>query len=815
MADGMSIRTGWVAEYRTADVEQGRQSVGRLVLLAGLAVLLGRANIEHAVTPFGLAYVAALMEIVGSRRNWVGLLVVAGAYWQGGVGTAAVMALSVVLYLTIRKMLFRKRRPDIHWVPFLAGFVDVAARLAAVGSVWTRYDVMIALAEGALVTILTVIFIQSLPMLTGRIASRDLRLDQWMSLTIFVGSVIAGLSGLEVRGVVISQVAVDWSVLMLAVVGGPMTSVTGSVVLGILSMLSGSVSLSSIAVLSFAGLLSGVVKDAGRWLVSLVFVLCMGLLGASVHPTWHDLFLSCIEAGVASLFCLLSSKKLRAFLAEFVPGTAEHRLSEQQRVRRIRSLLFEKVQEMGQVFDELSETFAEVGESQVVSDQQLLSDMVGAAMHSVCTSCPMLSKCWEREGVATYNALVHTIAKLEQSPGLQTPATQDLRERCVRLDSMLSVLRNNLELTDRDAKWITKLREQRNLVAAQLAGVANVIRGIASEIEQGNESSLSGEDQILDALEQMGLYVDHVHIVSLEPGKVEVEVTQPSQGSYDNSVRVIAPLLSGIVGENITVTQVFGDDDPGPCTSVFTSARIYDVETAAATVARDGRLVSGDTYASVDLDNGRFAVAVSDGMGNGERAQKESKAALELLKKLLKAGFDEQLAIKTINSTLLLRSREEMFTTLDMALVDLFSAQAEFLKVGSAPSFLCRSGEVRSVAGANVPIGILQDIDVQTIHEQLQDGDLLVLMSDGVFDAPAVYDKEEWFAERIAGLSECDPQTIADTLLDAAAAINHGQIDDDMTVVVARIARHQPEWAAIKLPGVTGLRKQEKKRRGA
>lgn len=814
MADQVSMRRGWVAEQREADAAPGNQSVVRLTLLAMLAVLLGRASIEHAVTPFGLAYIAALTEIVGSRRNLVGVLVVAGAYWQGGVGAAAVMALSVVLYLTIRKMLFRKRRPDIHWAPFLAGFVDVAARLAAVGSVWTRYDVMIALAEGALVTILTVIFIQSLPMLTGRTTTRDLRLDQWLSLTIFAGSVIAGLSGLQVHGVIVGQVAVDWSVLMLATVGGPLTSVAGSVVLGILSMLSGPVSLASIAVLSFAGLLSGIVKDAGRWLVCLVFVLCIGLLGASTHVTWHNLLLSGIEAAVASVFCLFSSKKLRAYLAEFVPGTVEHRLSEQQRVRRIRALLFEKVQEMGQVFDELSQTFAEVGESQVVSDQQLLSDMVGAAMHSVCMSCPMLSKCWEREGVATYNAMVHTIAKLEQSPGLQTPATPDFRERCVRLDSMMAVLRNNLELTGRDAKWLAKLREQRTLVAAQLAGVANVIRGIASEIEHGNEASLSGEDQILDALEQMGLYVDHVHIVSLEPGKVEVEVTQPSQGSYDNSVRVIAPLLSGIVGENISVTQVFSDE-PGPCTSVFTSARVYDVETAAATVVRDGRLVSGDTYASVDLDNGRFAVAVSDGMGNGDRAQKESKAALELLKKLLKAGFDEQLAIKTINSTLLLRSREEMFTTLDMALVDLFSARAEFLKVGSAPSFLCRGGTVRSIAAANVPIGILQDIDVQTIQEQLQNGDVLVLMSDGVFDAPAVYDKEEWFAERIAGLSTCDPQTIADTLLDAAAEINHGQIDDDMTVVVARVTRHQPEWAAIKLPGVTGLRKQEKRQRGA
>ncbi|MDQ0190143.1 stage II sporulation protein E [Alicyclobacillus cycloheptanicus] len=790
-------------------------SFGRMAFLALLAVLLGRASIENVVSPFCLAYFAVLTEILGLRRSWVGLFAIAGAYWHGGVTPAATAALACVLYILLRKLIFRKRDPDIHWAPFLAGFVDAASKMAAVGSVWTRYDVMIALAEGALVVILSVIFIQCLPLFTGRNANKNLRVEQVISLAIVIGSVIDGLSGVSIKGLTVGDVAVDWIVIMLATVGGPTLSTTASVVLGILSMMSGAGTLASVAVLGFAGLLSGVLKDAGRIWVSLVFVLSMGLLGATHKPNWTAVEMSCLEAAIAGLLCVLTPRQFRNELAEYVPGTAEHRLSEQQRVRRVRSLLFEKVNQMGQVFDELSATFAEAIDSQLVSDQQLLNDMVGAAAKSVCAGCPRRGRCWDREGYATYQAIVHTVAKLEESPGVHTQATQDLKDRCVRLEQMMHVLRTNLEFTHRDAQWIAKLREQRTLVAAQLAGVANVVRSIASEIDQGNEASLMGEEHVLAALEQLGLYVDHVHIVSLEPGKVEVEITQPTQGSYDNSIRVIAPLLSGIVGENITVTKTY-TDEMGPCTSVFTSAQVFDVKTAVATVARDGRLVSGDTHAAVDLENGRYVIAVSDGMGNGDRAQKESKAALELLKKLLKAGFDEQLAVKTVNSTLLLRSRDEMFTTLDMALVDLFTARAEFLKVGSAPSFIRRGSQVLTITGSNVPIGILQDIEVQAIHEQLAEGDLLILMSDGVFDAPSVYDKEEWFKEQIARLETRNPQQIADTLIEAAVRINHGQIDDDMTVLVAEISRHQPEWAAIKVPGVTGLRRTlDRRKRGA
>ena len=204
-------------------------------------------------------------------------------------------------------------------------------------------------------------------------------------------------------------------------------------------------------------------------------------------------------------------------------------------------------------------------------------------------------------------------------------------------------------------------------------------------------------------------------------------------------------------------------------------------------------------------------------MGNGEHAKRESKAAIDLLRKLLKAGFDEKLAIRTVNSTLLLRSTEEMFTTLDMALIDLFTANTEFLKIGSAPSFIKRGTLVQTITGSNVPIGILQDIEVQSIEEQLRDGDILIMMSDGVYDAPRqLHEKEEWLKKQIEKLETTVPQEIADTLLEMAVRTNQGEILDDMTVVVAKISSEEPQWATIKLPGVNGLRKKpENKKRGA
>jgi stage II sporulation protein E len=584
-----------------------------------------------------------------------------------------------------------------------------------------------------------------------------------------------------------------------------------------LTLLNHQSSLTQVAILGFAGLLGGLLRDTNRFLVSISFIASTTVLTATYVNSFHPLVMNIFAAVVASILYFLTPRRLENELRSYVPGTREHTQSERERVQRVNALLTEKIHEVSNVFDELSKSFADVGENDYTEAQKLVTQIVSATSQHVCALCPRRAKCWDKESMQTYHAMANTLRNIETANGRGAAPSAEMRDRCIRLDPLMTSLRYNLDVTNRDAKWMKKLREHRTLLSAQLTGVASVVRGMAMQMDAEHQSSLSEEEQIIAALEQLGLYVDDVHIVSLEPGKVEIEITQPTEGAYENSAKMIAPLLSGILGEHISVSQAQSETGTGPCTSVFASARLFQINTAVATVARDGRIVSGDTHTSVDLGNGRHAVAVSDGMGNGERARRESKAAIDLLKRLMKAGFDEKLAVRTVNSTLLLRSRDEMFTTLDMALIDLFNAKAEFLKIGSAPSYLRRGDEVIEITGNNVPIGILQDIEVQTVEQQLVAGDILILMSDGLYDAPPhSYDRETWLKSVIGKLETQNPQEIADTLIETAVRMNHGSIRDDMTVMVAFVEHAEREWAAIQLPSVPSLRKPFKRqRRGA
>ena len=53
--------------------------------------------------------------------------------------------------------------------------------------------------------------------------------------------------------------------------------------------------------------------------------------------------------------------------------------------------------------------------------------------------------------------------------------------------------------------------------------------------------------------------------------------------------------------------------------------------------------------------------------------------------------------------------------TLDLAIIDLRDAKAKFLKVGSTPSFIKRGDKITKIQASNLPIGILEEVEVDVV----------------------------------------------------------------------------------------------------
>lgn len=217
--------------------------------------------------------------------------------------------------------------------------------------------------------------------------------------------------------------------------------------------------------------------------------------------------------------------------------------------------------------------------------------------------------------------------------------------------------------------------------------------------------------------------------------------------------------------------------------------------------------ISGDSQISFEISFSKVAIVLSDGMGVGAKAQRESSVALRLLEGMVKAGYELSTAVSFINRLLLMRNQDEMFVTIDLVVVDLFTGLLEFVKVGAAPSFIKRGREVEMVHNRTLPVGVLEQVEVEADRRTLREGELLIMATDGVLEAPRhLARKEEWMCWHLRRLEEDDdPAALAERILYDSIEMAGGRVDDDMMVVVARLVPAEQDIEVYRRVECSGL----------
>lgn len=201
-------------------------------------------------------------------------------------------------------------------------------------------------------------------------------------------------------------------------------------------------------------------------------------------------------------------------------------------------------------------------------------------------------------------------------------------------------------------------------------------------------------------------------------------------------------------------------------------------EVAMASAPKDGQRLCGDSLTWFRA-GGMLYLLLSDGMGSGREAQRESQMTLRLLEQLLQAGIAPEPALRTLNAALNLRSDEQgSFTTIDLLAADLTAKRAVLYKYGAAPTYIKRKGSVRRLAGASLPAGLQEaNAEPQAVSFPLEENSFLLMISDGVADAG----DDQWVQDLLAGWQGEDPNTLASLVLREAYQRRQG--DDDRSVL--------------------------------
>ncbi|UCZ53321.1 stage II sporulation protein E [Bacillus shivajii] len=772
------------------------------LIIIGLGVLLGRAVILLEMLPFVIPFLAVIFYWQRRYTLVTALALIAGSITVS-IPFAGYTTMAVCLYLVFQA-LFQKHASKQQVIPFIV-FMTVLTASYSTSILMhghTVYHFVTALIEAGLALVVTMIFFQSIPLVMEKRKKLSLKHEEIVCLVILLASLMTGTVGWLIYQLSVEHILARYIVLVFAFVGGAAIGTTVGVVVGLILSLANVANLFYMSLLAFSGLLGGLLKEGKKVSVAfglIVATLLMGMYGDNQVP----LELSMYESLAAIALFIFTPKKWTATLSKYIPGTVEHSQEQQQYLRKIRDVTAGKVEQFSSLFLSLSKSFSLMEANSEKTDREHEVDLfLSKVTEKTCQTCMRKHQCWTRKFSETHSMMEQIMEECESEGDVKNRHLLTKWNRhCMIDDRVIEVIKKELSHYKASKQLKRQLLESRRLVADQLKGVSQVMEDFAKDIQREKKAHEHQEEEITQTIQRAGLDVELVEVYRLDPGNVDIEIVL-SSNSYNESEKIVAPLLSDILQETITVKHTEPASMSGNEVRVtFGSTKRFVMEDGVAHAAKGGRWVSGDSFSTMELGAGKYAMAISDGMGNGERAHMESQETINLLKNILRSGIEETVAIKSINSVLSLRSDEEVFSTLDLAMVDLQDASVKFLKVGSIPSFIKRGDRVKSVESSNLPIGIIRELDVDVVTEELKAGDLLIMMSDGIYEAPNnIENKDVWLKRVIKEIETKNPQEVADLLMERVIRESGGVIHDDMTIIVSKMEHHTPQWATISVP---------------
>ncbi len=330
-----------------------------------------------------------------------------------------------------------------------------------------------------------------------------------------------------------------------------------------------------------------------------------------------------------------------------------------------------------------------------------------------------------------------------------------------------------------------KLTENKSIVAKQLKEISRLLGELAGEAYFTTYHMEKHKKQIYKILGENGLDVQDIYVVENKNGYMEIGLTLRAMYHDTYLAAQIGEFLSKLCHNKMELEKdcvlYVGDE---PVTLVFKEEVRYSVLSGVAKAIKEGEAFSGDNHTLKEYHYGNFVGAISDGMGSGAGACRDSQQLIELLEKLLEAGFSLESTAEMLNDLLLIQTEGTRTATLDVCEINLYSGHSTFIKAGAAASYIKRGKYVKRILENTLPLGLFSDARQSRKTIDLKEGDYVILLSDGVQDCFLEEENKEYLEDRIGMMHYENPKEMANRILGLAMKKSRGRILDDMTVVV-------------------------------
>ncbi len=406
----------------------------------------------------------------------------------------------------------------------------------------------------------------------------------------------------------------------------------------------------------------------------------------------------------------------------------------------------------------------------------------------VCTGCSRMCGCWEERYFDSCQVFYDMFEGLRGEGELSRAVRERLEEQCIFPELLTRTMCECYGQARADLMWSNRMLEQRTAAGEQIFQTAELLRRMAD----GFAGAPGREERIRKKLRRELRYFDvelrNIRVFVCEGARTEIYLLLRADRHACVSAKTIAEVLSECCGEKMrpawNCRAAVGDQ---PVNFHFVPDTKYQIFCGISRITKAGEMVSGDNYAFLQKDSGKVVMSLADGMGSGVEACRESEKVIELLEQFLDAGFPQETAVRMINSCILLQNQSQMFSTIDLCMVDLYNAGCDLIKSGAASTFLYQGNEIEVISSGGFPAGVMQQSDYESMHRQLGAGSSIVMMTDGVLEALPPEERERQMAELIGRCATKNAKEYARRLMEKVYLMQKLQAKDDMTILVGTV----------------------------
>ncbi len=744
-----------------------------------IGIFLAMAMPLPGVAPFGMAYLAQERRL-SLKAIFVFVATSAGSMFVCDRLGSVRYICAGLLYLAALFVL----KKGIRLTDVTAGVIAAICTLATGTAMlviegFSALDFVLLLCEAALVVSGTLMMEKSVSVIKSRdFSSQSLDSDAKISLASVILVALLGFKEIYIGSTfsVMNTIAALILLVFSASCGAGYSTGTG-IVLGMVCGIGSDFFMAILGAFGFCGFLAGAFSKFGKGGATAGIILANGIMTVYTNNATEAVLSLWEIVAAAVAFGFFPTSRL-----EMIKEVITLKDGERESIAKVKEDIKARLRTVASAFESMAKTLDRLSDKEKMRNDEDCASLFDVAAEKACKNCRKSGVCWGQSFNSTYEQMFALLNVMkEKGVAKKEDVDSVFASRCINLDAFLAEVNHQFDIYRVRQVWRSRLCESRHLAGKQLGGVSDILENLTDEMDSDTKKTAISGWELRSRLEISGIRPKSVNIMQDKYGRNRVEIVLKASKFQSKERRIAEKIIKSYAGCGCLVREEVAEDKR-LTRLVFSEEQKFEVETEHATAAACEK--NGDNFKFLKLKNGKFIIAISDGMGTGHRAAKESEAILELLDSFLEAGFDSRIAVRLINSIMIMKSDDEAFVTLDLCIIDLYTGEAQFIKTGAEPSFVLDSGgRVRLVKSSSLPVGLIADAEAEVSKTKLRDGDRIVMMTDGIENRQ---DGSLWVSEFVKNNCD-DSENMAQKILSHAAERQNGTARDDMTVLSVKL----------------------------